>query len=283
MKIITKCVHCGKEIVKYSRQKEIHNWFCSVECKGNFSRKQTTQSFQCDYCGKFFSKRTSEVRGKNKFCSVKCSHDSLTDNNFYVEDTCDYCGKNFRQYKKSYQKSKQHFCTSECYWNFIKVDKRFGNVYRRIALTNIKEPKCEICGWSNGIDDCLDIHHIDENRKNNTKENLIILCPNCHSVVTRGWGEIKNRKLLKFEVKEIKNRKYVLNKDETDTKIKNRIEQLKNVNLDEYGIYAKMSKIWNVSTQQARSFMISIKNYLKENKSWEEIILLKLKYTRHTK
>jgi hypothetical protein len=40
---------------------------------------------------------------------------------------------------------------------------------------------CERCGYGEhpGI---LQLHHIDRNRKNNDRSNVVILCPNCHTV-----------------------------------------------------------------------------------------------------
>lgn len=38
--------------------------------------------------------------------------------------------------------------------------------------------QCAICGW----DLCLEVHHIDRNRRNNAVTNLIPLCPNHHSM-----------------------------------------------------------------------------------------------------
>lgn len=41
--------------------------------------------------------------------------------------------------------------------------------------------KCECCGYS----EVLDLHHIDENHKNNSPENHGVLCPNCHAKIHR--------------------------------------------------------------------------------------------------
>lgn len=45
---------------------------------------------------------------------------------------------------------------------------------------------CEECGWSRinpSTGTCpVQIHHKDGNRSNNASENLIVLCPNCHSI-----------------------------------------------------------------------------------------------------
>ena len=44
-------------------------------------------------------------------------------------------------------------------------------------------PRCEECGiteW-NGKELVFQIHHLDGNNRNHVKENLKLLCPNCHS------------------------------------------------------------------------------------------------------
>lgn len=47
----------------------------------------------------------------------------------------------------------------------------------------LKNPKCEICGITNwnGKEIIFQLHHKDGNHKNNNLDNLILLCPNCHS------------------------------------------------------------------------------------------------------
>ena len=52
--------------------------------------------------------------------------------------------------------------------------------------------KCARCGWgeknifTNNIP--LEIEHIDGNYENNKEENLILLCPNCHSLTSTYKG-----------------------------------------------------------------------------------------------
>lgn len=56
----------------------------------------------------------------------------------------------------------------------------------RDYLLKINNYSCEVCGWNklNPITNkCpLEIHHIDGNCLNNSKDNLQVLCPNCHSL-----------------------------------------------------------------------------------------------------
>lgn len=42
-----------------------------------------------------------------------------------------------------------------------------------------KEPQCDRCGYKK-VPDILEVHHLDKNTLNNNKENLTLLCPNCH-------------------------------------------------------------------------------------------------------
>lgn len=65
---------------------------------------------------------------------------------------------------------------------------------KRLIEEGIKEHKCECCGnteW-NGKPIPLELHHIDGDHSNNTKENLQVLCPNCHAQTDNYRGK-KNR------------------------------------------------------------------------------------------
>ena len=106
---------------------------------------------------------------------------------------CLNCGKIISQKKK--------FCNNKCqkeyqYLNYINKWKK-GEVnglrgiyqtssYIKTYLFRKYENKCARCGWgekntyTNTIP--LEIEHIDGNYKNNKEENLILLCPNCHSL-----------------------------------------------------------------------------------------------------
>lgn len=64
----------------------------------------------------------------------------------------------------------------------------------RLISEGVKEWKCECCGLTkwNGQPIPLELHHIDGDHSNNTKENLQILCANCHSQTENFRGK-KNR------------------------------------------------------------------------------------------
>ncbi|MDE3089503.1 MAG: HNH endonuclease [Chloroflexota bacterium] len=52
--------------------------------------------------------------------------------------------------------------------------------YRKIAFQTY-EPFCAYCGF--GLQDILEVAHIDGARDNNNLENLVILCPTCHKML----------------------------------------------------------------------------------------------------
>lgn len=56
---------------------------------------------------------------------------------------------------------------------------------KRLFLAGLKLKKCEECGWNKETIDGrvpLELHHVNGNSRDNRIENLVVLCPNCHSL-----------------------------------------------------------------------------------------------------
>jgi hypothetical protein len=63
------------------------------------------------------------------------------------------------------------------------------HIKARLIEAGLKEPRCEQCGMSDwrGKPLALELHHVNGDGHDNTLENLLLLCPNCHSQ-TDTWG-----------------------------------------------------------------------------------------------
>lgn len=60
---------------------------------------------------------------------------------------------------------------------------KLGHHARRRRVLIEQENKCNKCGLINWLDNpiSLELEHIDGNNKNNDRDNLECLCPNCHA------------------------------------------------------------------------------------------------------
>lgn len=81
------------------------------------------------------------------------------------------------------------FSLKEKLFNFEKKDRKCEN--------------CEITEWQ-GNKAPLELHHINGNNKDNSLENLQILCPNCHAQTKNYRALNKKKKVIKKSIEEIK-------------------------------------------------------------------------------
>ena len=111
----------------------------------------------------------------------------LNDNRKYCNNKCQADAK-YRNYISDWKKGKV---------SGLKGKYQISNYIRKYLLIKF-DNKCSRCGWSeynpytNVIP--LEIEHLDGNYLNNNEDNLILLCPNCHSLTStykganRGFG-----------------------------------------------------------------------------------------------
>ena len=91
--------------------------------------------------------------------------------------------------------------------DYIKVYFTNNTPYRSCVhknlLIEIRGNKCQKCGISewNGQPLVMQYHHIDGNHSNNTLENVVLLCPNCHSQTEnyKGKNKLKIEKQKKIK------------------------------------------------------------------------------------
>ena len=99
----------------------------------------------------------------------------------HIFDSCRICGS-----KEDVNKWGK--CKS-CKDRFGRLSSRENNAVKRMGLGKafdfilnsrlIKKDKCEICGFKHN----LHIHHRDFNKHNNSIDNFIVLCFNCHMII----------------------------------------------------------------------------------------------------
>lgn len=162
---LLSCDLCGKKFYRpiHLVEKRPHRHFCSSSCQGLSKRKRRT--YRCNLCSKKFERTPLKIKSKSGFyfCSRRC------------KDFAQTIEAGFKQmHPKHY--GEQSTCYRDVAFKF------YGH-------------RCSHCGYKKSTR-MLDVHHIDKNRKNNHKENLIVLCVWCHALVTRGLVVIINRKLV---------------------------------------------------------------------------------------
>lgn len=159
----SKCPVCGKDIFSSNR-------FCSHSCAAIYSNRKRTgfkgikkEVRVCKNCGKI-------IKGKSiGFCNIKCS------SSFRHKEFIDLWLDNKISGNTSAGMSKH-------------IKKYLIDVYGN---------KCSLCGWSevNIVTGKvpIEVDHIDGDWKNNSPDNLRLLCPNCHSLTPTYRGLNKGK------------------------------------------------------------------------------------------
>lgn len=157
----------------------------------------------CKNCNKIVPYRNRKSVG---FCSQSCSasfnnRTRVRKSQYPINIICKYCGK---QTLTHYQKNRK-YCSNACSiadkkqrkWKEIANGKKCSQMVLRDYLLETRGNKCEKCNQSNIWNNellSMQIHHKDGNKHNNNLDNLLVLCPNCHTQ-TDNWG-FKTRKQI---------------------------------------------------------------------------------------
>ena len=119
---------------------------------------------------------------------------------------CLHCGKDFKVSLKDKKSSKQLTCSISCSSSYPDFKKRrvegklpngatsYPIIAKQHGLTS-----CCICGESVVID----IHHLDEDKTNNSIDNLVPLCPTHHAYIHRGKLDLIMDQLVDYLDKRI--------------------------------------------------------------------------------
>lgn len=215
------CEYCGKEFPETeSIGPYASGRFCSIVCARGFSTKfkdDNLKTAACVKCGKptIVKKRTSLRKVVCDGCNPRSSKKSVKRvkklRKIYTH--CCGCGKQLKPFiKNKTRKFCDNYCKSEYYYNeYIKrwkmgiEDGKSGvsgtsKRIRRYLFTKYKS-RCALCGWGeiNKFSKKIPLHieHIDGNSENNCEENLLLLCPNCHSL-TSTYGNLNRGRGRKY-------------------------------------------------------------------------------------
>jgi len=164
-------------------------------------KKRKACEVQCLCCeSKFLAAEKEVKRGKAKYCSLECKNNARKNR---VQLVCAQCDKEFERTpsKMAYSKSGLNFCSRECKDKAQRIggiqaimpshygtaESRARKVYRRLYKESheIDELSCERCGYCE-FECGIDIHHLDEDYTNNSKENMKALCAPCHRALHLG-------------------------------------------------------------------------------------------------
>ena len=156
---MNKCKKCGKD---FEPVKGLVN-YCSLECRN--------------------SRLWSEEDKKKKSISAKSSEKVMIVNRNRPED---YWKKIGEIRKENHRKQ----ILESDYKDLSFESLRFRILYEQ-------ENKCNKCGLDEwlGQDLVLELEHKDGNNKNNNRDNLEMICPNCHSLTETWRGRNKKERL----------------------------------------------------------------------------------------
>jgi len=97
---------------------------------------------------------------------------------------------------KNNEKSLNETLNKDCYT-------KAKNIKWKLFNHGLKEYKCEMCGISewNGKQIGLQLHHINGDNTDNRIENLMVLCPNCHSQTDNYCGSVRFSRDIEYYCK----------------------------------------------------------------------------------
>lgn len=164
----------------------IKRYFSKYSLKSKFyeSKRETVICLECK------NKFSSTIKENRKFCSHSCSATFNNRKNDKIGKIIGKCINCEKELIKNNGKNFKKYCSVRCQVDFItnkniKENKASSKTVKRFLIKKYGS-KCMKCGWaeineySNKVP--IELEHIDGNSENNELENLILLCPNCHSL-----------------------------------------------------------------------------------------------------
>lgn len=130
--------------------------------------------------------------------------------------------------------------------------------YRR-HLPSSDKTRCEICGrmTKKGDKDGIYVHHIDGDKRNNQRNNLMFVCPRCHNAVLhkiaeKSWGEER-----KEEWSEYMNYWWATLKERGEKRLRS-MKLLTNGGVVEKIEHVGVKRAWNITMRRNKNFILGI-------------------------
>jgi len=169
------CMECDRRILA----ENLKPTRCSL-CKKEYLKEQfNKKAVKCKVC----SKKYIPSKGQ-KTCSPKC-RDKTRDTR--VELYCSHCRKKIIRTRKSLSESGNNFCSIKCSTLFRRerstADRFAVTPKTRELLLDTFGEKCPLCGKEHERLTPLNIHHLNEDSKDNRIKNLAPICNSCHCKV----------------------------------------------------------------------------------------------------
>lgn len=181
------CMSCGKPLIKKENE-NISSFnkrnFCDNSCSATYLNLHKEKDYPfvfCLNCNKeipMSNLHPSQYK-ERKFCCNNCQHE------YYYKNKIE-----------SWKKSEDNGLIGKQWIDLCSAVRKY--------IFNKYENKCARCGWNeiNPFTNTLplEIEHIDGDATNNKEENLILLCPNCHSLTAtyRGANKGKGTRNIKW-------------------------------------------------------------------------------------
>jgi len=166
--------------------KNIHNGeyasgrFCSAKCSRSFSTSKNRAEIN--------KKVSNSLSGRSSNKHEKCDTcNRLFGSKNTLDSHKEHCSEN--QNKVLRDRKKSQMIEKELSHPFEKIKKS----YRKEKILRDQLGKCNKCGLDKwlGEEITLELEHKDGNHSNDSRENLELLCPNCHSMTNTWRGRNK--------------------------------------------------------------------------------------------
>jgi len=157
----------------------------SLKSTQNFLNRYNQNPSYCEEC----NEKLDYKKRNNQFCSRKCFHKNRSNKENLKHLECLNCKSNIL----GKNRHRRLYCSQSCFFEhdlkkdvekFLNDEVDFGIKRIKSVLISIHGNTCSSCGNTEWMDNPipLELHHIDGDANNNSRDNVVHLCPNCHAL-----------------------------------------------------------------------------------------------------